>query len=88
VATAQGPALRSLAGQSVTVDVTVAGLTGRPTNVVTFTQLQLVHERNIQYLWTWTSTQMIDELLARSCFDLAFRNNEVAIFHVNESCYA
>jgi len=80
-------ALRLLAStQMLTFDVKVAGLTGRPLEVATFTQAQLIRDQNIQYVWTWKDAQTVQRLAARACFALAFENDEIAIFRVDQTC--
>jgi hypothetical protein len=87
--TSQGAALRSSApGHPLAIDVHVAGVTESPVSMATFTQARLIHDQGIRYLWTWRTTNMVDELALRSCLTLAYENNEVAIFSVDGNCHA
>jgi len=74
-------------GSDLTIDMVVTGLTGRLGPVSTHKQTQLIRDNGIQFLWTWRSTQEINEYAARTCLALAFENDAVAIFHVDPSCH-
>jgi hypothetical protein len=89
VATANGISLRPLSlNQPLTIDVDVAGLTGKMQGIETFTQAQLIRDQNIRFLWTWRDSGEVSRLAARACFELAYENDEVAIFRIQETCGA
>jgi hypothetical protein len=68
------------------MDLAAGGLNGGITGVTTFTQSQLIRDQGIRYIWTWRSSEMVAELAARPCLQLAFENDAVAIFNVDANC--
>jgi hypothetical protein len=87
IRTLTGVAMRSMsANQPLNIDVSVTGLTGHAVGVSTFTQVQLIRDQHIQYLWTWKTPQTLKRYAARRCFAILYENNEVAIFQVDPNC--